>query len=34
MTAAPVALEVVDREPQADPLQPAPVSVQVTPLFW
>jgi hypothetical protein len=31
--AAPEALEVADKAPQVAPLQPAPVSVQLTPLF-
>lgn len=30
---APDALELLETEPQAAPLQPAPESVQVTPLF-
>ena len=33
MTGVPEALEVADSMPQAAPLQPAPESVQVTPLF-
>jgi hypothetical protein len=32
--AAPEALELADSVPQAKPEQPAPDSVQVTPLFW
>jgi hypothetical protein len=31
--AVPEALEVADKLPQAAPLQPAPLSVQLTPLF-
>ena len=32
--AAPEALELADTVPQAGPEQPAPDTVQVTPLFW
>jgi hypothetical protein len=32
--AAPDALDAADNVPQAAPVQPAPVNVQVTPLFW
>jgi hypothetical protein len=32
--AEPDALEVADKEPHAAPLQPAPLSLQLTPLFW
>jgi hypothetical protein len=30
---APLALDVAERDPHVDPLQPLPVSAQVTPLF-
>ena len=33
MIAVPEALKVADKLPQAAPLQPAPVSIQLTPLF-